>query len=299
MDPGGHDAPPKGPGTRPLEADVQRSGCVRPASSPLALVVATVLLGCGDATPRVRAIPPLAELPVDPPERTRPAATATVVSGAVAQPVPATRFFDHPEALKRFFAALAALDKRQRSDDVHIVQFGDSHTAADYETGPLRRALQQRFGDGGRGFVAIGRPWKPYTQEGIHRTGMTGWAPERGHYAKGKFTGDGQYGLLGVAIATSQHGARAWSDLDRRRVPRRARVPGSAPWRLFRRAGRRQDRAARQDRRGRGEVGLRGLRRARGPAPRGCGGRRRRRRSRLRRDAGQLEESASPSTRWG
>ena len=93
------------------------------------------------------------------------------------------------------------------------MQFGDSHTAADYETGPLRRALQKRFGDGGRGFVAIGRPWKQYTQEGIHRDGMTGWAPERGHYAKGKFAGDGLYGLLGVAIATSQHGARAWSDL--------------------------------------------------------------------------------------
>ena len=93
------------------------------------------------------------------------------------------------------------------------MQFGDSHTAADYQTGPIRRALQRRFGDGGRGFVSVGRPWKAYTQEGVQLNGMTGWSPERGRFAKGKFVGDGCYGLLGVSIATSQRGARAYSDL--------------------------------------------------------------------------------------
>lgn len=41
---------------------------------------------------------------------------------------------------------------RQRS--VHIVQFGDSHTAADFFSGQLRTRLQQRFGNGGVGFVS-------------------------------------------------------------------------------------------------------------------------------------------------
>ena len=178
-------------------------------------MIATALLGCGDATPPARAVPPITEIPVDPAEAARPAAPATAApdASAVARAAPATRFLDHPEALRRFFAALSALEKRQRADDVRVIQFGDSHTAADYETGPMRRALQHRFGDGGRGFVAIGRPWKPYTQEGIHLTGMTGWTAERPHLAKGKLATDGDCGLLGVAIATSKRGARAWSDL--------------------------------------------------------------------------------------
>jgi lysophospholipase L1-like esterase len=120
---------------------------------------------------------------------------------------------ERPEALRHFFGALAGLDEGRAHDDVHIVQFGDSHTAADYETGPLRRALQARFGDGGRGFVSVGRPWRFYVQEGVHLDGMSGWTAERGKYAKGRFVGDGLYGLVGVSIASSQHGARAWTDL--------------------------------------------------------------------------------------
>lgn len=41
-----------------------------------------------------------------------------------------------------------------RSQSVHIVQLGDSHTAADFFSGQLRARLQQRFGDGGPGFVS-------------------------------------------------------------------------------------------------------------------------------------------------
>ncbi|MGO4999141.1 SGNH/GDSL hydrolase family protein [Oceanisphaera sp. W20_SRM_FM3] len=41
-------------------------------------------------------------------------------------------------------------DKNQQS---HIIQLGDSHTAADFFTGTLRTALQQRFGNAGPGWV--------------------------------------------------------------------------------------------------------------------------------------------------
>jgi len=60
-----------------------------------------------------------------------------------------------------FFEALARLEAGQAEDDVRVTQFGDSHTAADIETAVVRRALQARFGDGGRGFrrdrAALGR----------------------------------------------------------------------------------------------------------------------------------------------
>jgi lysophospholipase L1-like esterase len=160
----------------------------------------------------------MAEVDVESPQMARPAGPGTgeILIGApevvAPQPEPA-RFLDHPEALRRLFASLASLEQGERADDVRIVQFGDSHTAADYQTGPLRRALQHRFGDGGRGFVSVGRPWKAYTQEGVQLNGMTGWSPERGRFSKGKFVGDGQYGLVGVAITSSQRGARAYSDL--------------------------------------------------------------------------------------
>jgi lysophospholipase L1-like esterase len=121
---------------------------------------------------------------------------------------------ERPAALRRFFEALARLEAGQAQDDVRITQFGDSHTAADIETGAVRRALQTRFGDGGRGFVAIGRPWKRWLQDGV-RVGMSmEWAPEKGKLERGKLTGDGMYGLSGIGLFTRQHGARAWTDVS-------------------------------------------------------------------------------------
>jgi lysophospholipase L1-like esterase len=39
-----------------------------------------------------------------------------------------------------------------------ILQIGDSHTAADYFTGQLRAKLQQRYGNGGVGYIDAGKP---------------------------------------------------------------------------------------------------------------------------------------------
>jgi lysophospholipase L1-like esterase len=121
---------------------------------------------------------------------------------------------DNTAALKHLFEALGALDDGTADTDVRIVQYGDSHTAADMMTGIARRALQARFGDGGRGFVAIGRPWRAYWQDGVHSPGMThDWNPEHGKIDHGHYVGDGCYGLGGVALVTSGQGARAWSEI--------------------------------------------------------------------------------------
>lgn len=134
-----------------------------------------------------------------------PAVRATVV-GAL----------ERPAFMRSFFEALARLDAGQAERHVGVAQFGDSHTAADIETAVIRRALQARFGDGGRGFVALGKPWKGYLQEGV-RCGMSdGWSPERGKLAKGRFTGDGFYGLAGIGVETHTQGARAWTDINSR-----------------------------------------------------------------------------------
>ncbi|OTA20222.1 periplasmic protein [Xenorhabdus beddingii] len=46
-------------------------------------------------------------------------------------------------------------DKLRHSDtrQLHFVQLGDSHTAADFFTGKLRNLLQNRYGDAGPGFI--------------------------------------------------------------------------------------------------------------------------------------------------
>ena len=187
------------------------------------LILVACLIACGDAAPYTkRGVSPAAVsaaaprvVRVDPaaPARGRPHEGAPETAAA---PVPAeaATALEDSAALHRFFDALSQLDEGRLNDDVRIVQFGDSHTAADYETGPIRRALQARFGDGGRGFVQMGKPWKWYTQEGLRRVGMQGFVAERGKIAHGAFAGDGMYGLSGVSIEASRRGARAWTELS-------------------------------------------------------------------------------------
>ncbi|WP_099109004.1 SGNH/GDSL hydrolase family protein [Xenorhabdus sp. KJ12.1] len=51
-------------------------------------------------------------------------------------------------------ALLADKLRHSHSQTLHIVQLGDSHTAADFFTGKLRDLFQQRYGDAGPGFVS-------------------------------------------------------------------------------------------------------------------------------------------------
>ena len=174
----------------------------------VAVALVLAIVGCGEAVnkPQPSALETLGNKPSAPiaeqaAEIVNPRAPGTV--GAL----------DRPQALRRFFESLARLEAGQAQDDVRILQFGDSHTAADIQTGAVRRALQARFGDGGRGFVAIGRPWKQWYQDGVHVGMSSEWAPERGKLDHGKFLGDGLYGLSGIGLFTKQHGARAWTDV--------------------------------------------------------------------------------------
>jgi len=120
-----------------------------------------------------------------------------------------------PDRLTHVFEALAKLDDGHAHEDVRILQYGDSHTASDLGVAVFRHALQARFGDGGRGFVPIGKPWKSFAEDGI-RGGMTReFEATKVKFHKDRtFTGiDGCYGLLGIGIETEKAGARAWTDV--------------------------------------------------------------------------------------
>src|SRR4051794_32652682 len=67
--------------------------------------------------------------------------------------------FDGNGALDHFYAALRDLHSGQSRRNVRIVHFGDSPTTADLITGDARELLQERFGNGGPGFLLIAKPW--------------------------------------------------------------------------------------------------------------------------------------------
>ncbi|HML16922.1 MAG TPA: SGNH/GDSL hydrolase family protein [Bryobacteraceae bacterium] len=105
---------------------------------------------------------------------------------------------ENAAALVPFFELLYRHQKGEMPGPVRILQYGDSHTAADEWTGALRSHFQEKFGDGGSGYSLAGRPWNGYRREDV-RTGST-----RGWHTDGLVgrPGDGMYGLGGVSMTT-------------------------------------------------------------------------------------------------
>jgi lysophospholipase L1-like esterase len=134
-------------------------------------------------------------------------------ANVAAAPPPSTSasHLEGPQHLTHVFEALARLENGAARDDVRIVQYGDSHTASDMGVSVFRRTLQARFGDGGRGFVSIGLPWKNYAQDGL-LAGLAGdFEPTRVWSHHGTLFGaDGCYGRLGVGLSASTP-AGAWT----------------------------------------------------------------------------------------
>jgi lysophospholipase L1-like esterase len=217
-----------------LASSVGRIGVVR-------LVGLVALAGCGEGkTTRVKE--PSTELAFAPrvdrganetvgvvsPQA--PNGSNTIAAGPVAAMVPAPAMpashLDGADHLGHLFERFAGLDDGRLHDDVRILQFGDSHTAADMGTSAVRHRLQSRFGDGGRGFVSIGRPWKTYVQEGVRGYMTDEFEPERMRFKDARTAvangapSEGCFGLLGVSIGAEKPGARAWSEI----APRFSRV---------------------------------------------------------------------------
>lgn len=77
--------------------------------------------------------------------------------------------------LSSFYAALAAIESGQRRESVRIVQYGDSHTAADLMTGVVRKNFQREFISPG----ATGAPLVAFDALGINgarAVRLTSWS---------------------------------------------------------------------------------------------------------------------------
>ena len=111
---------------------------------------------------------------------------ATVVEGAT--------------ALVPFFEQLRRVEQNEASGPLSVVQFGDSHTAADEWTHTLRGAFQLRFGDGGAGFVSAGRA--TYRRLDLRTANTAGWRLQ-GNMSQ---SSDGRHGMAGASLTAVRPG---------------------------------------------------------------------------------------------
>ncbi|MGA3082377.1 MAG: hypothetical protein ABSD44_13570, partial [Terracidiphilus sp.] len=117
-------------------------------------------------------------------------------------------FADDTNSLDPFFAALWKLEQTNPEEGkgsgvVTILHYGDSPTTADLITGDARAQLQGRFGDAGRGYTLIAKPWAWYGHRGVEISGH-GWAMRTG-------VGLMRQGIYGLGGAAFEGQPGAWS----------------------------------------------------------------------------------------
>ena len=150
------------------------------------------------------------------------AAALSLGGETYAQAPPPADGLSGADTLAPFFQALQAVKSGARTRPVHIIQLGDSHTAADHITGALRARLQANFGEGGRGAMPPGRPFAGYAPRQVDIAQSDGWRLEAS-FLPGNWTaaqraakpgqpapveaGPGPYGLSGWRLVSSRPGA--------------------------------------------------------------------------------------------
>jgi len=117
-------------------------------------------------------------------------------------PPPSPDFVDDTNSLDPFFAALYKLEQG-KGGVVTILHYGDSPTTADLITGDIRAQMQARFGDAGRGYTLVAKPWAWYGHRGVEMS-SSGWKMRTGV----GLIREGIYGLGGAAFEGKRG---AWS----------------------------------------------------------------------------------------
>lgn len=85
---------------------------------------------------------------------------------------------------------------------LHILQFGDSHTASDDWANQLRQDFQAKFGVGGAGYTLPGHPFLGYRRFDSHGSNSRGWSTSGIVTRKS----DGIEGLGGVSLTSQSAG---------------------------------------------------------------------------------------------
>ena len=128
-----------------------------------------------------------------------PVAQAAAFAYVKSETVAAGGTLENPAGLVPFFEQLS---HPPSAAALHVMQYGDSHTASDDWANAMRMGLQSRFGVGGPGFTLAGRPFRGYRRFDVRGENSTGW------YTDGLAgrAGDGMYGLGGISITSHSAG---------------------------------------------------------------------------------------------
>jgi len=107
---------------------------------------------------------------------------------------------ENPAALAGYFVALD--HAKEAGKPVHVLQFGDSHTASDDWVNTMRTAAQAIYGDGGPGYIHVGHPYLGYRRFDASGTNSAGWKTDgnKSHQA------DQDQGLSHISVSTSAPG---------------------------------------------------------------------------------------------
>lgn len=133
-----------------------------------------------------------------------PPATARVPRTSAIHPLARPVPVEDPSGLALRSLAEALNRARGRRGTARIVVLGASHTASDYFTGPLRRSLQRRYGDGGPGLLLPGRPWRGARHDALDLDASHGWKTHR--FGRETLDADGLWGIVGAAMSASEPG---------------------------------------------------------------------------------------------
>lgn len=126
----------------------------------------------------------------------------------IAQPEPV--FPWHLPEISAFYAALEQLVTSERETPVRILWWGDSHTAADFLTDPIRQHLDKQTKSGGPGFVRLGL--SGYRHGAVRLTADGTWRKAPILPAQRTQVLDGVFGIGGIRTLPAA-GARASAEL--------------------------------------------------------------------------------------
>ena len=162
---------------------------MNPAMKTLLIVLSATCVALS-AAPKKRAVkkPPAARVSA----LSRAAAREHIQNSFHASPA----HFENAAALIAFFGWLEKSKSAVRP--VHILQFGDSHTASDDWVNSMRMAFQAKYGDGGPGFIQAGYPFRGYRRFDARAKASDDWITQGTLNART----DGYDGLSGISITT-------------------------------------------------------------------------------------------------
>ncbi len=119
---------------------------------------------------------------------------------------------DEGSEMSTFYKHLAATIRGDDHAITRILHYGDSVIASDYVSGTMRRRMQERFGDGGHGFILTANPWEWYFHNDVDHRASDGWSMSR---ITGPLVSDGLYGLGGVSFHTAMTATATFGTVSR------------------------------------------------------------------------------------